>query len=46
MVTKKEWKDKLGVWDQWIHTTMCKTDKQQGPTIEHKELYSVSCNNL
>ena len=25
-------RDKLGVWDQQIHTTIYKTDKQQGPT--------------
>ena len=32
---KKTWgeEDKLGVWDQQIHTTTYKTDKWQGPTI-------------
>ena len=35
-----------GVWDQQIHTTIYKTDKQQGPTVWHRELYSVSFNNL
>ena len=39
-------KDKLGVWNQQIQTTIYKRDKQQGPTVEHRELYSVSCNNL
>ena len=39
-------KDKLGVWDQQIQTTTYKTDKQQGPTAWHRELYSISCNNL
>ena len=29
---KRGWKDKLGVWDQQIQTTIYKTDKQQGPT--------------
>ena len=47
LVTKGErgWgKDKLGVWDQQIQTTICKINKQQGPTVQHKELYSISCN--
>lgn len=25
--------DKLGVWDYHIHTTVCRIDKQQGPTV-------------
>ena len=30
---EKGWKrDKLGVWDQQIHTAVYKTDKQQSPT--------------
>ena len=36
MVTKgeKAWeRDKLGVWDQQIQTTIYKIDKQQGTTI-------------
>ena len=34
MVTKWErGRDKLGVWDQQIQTTIYKTDKQQGPTV-------------
>ena len=34
MVTKGEWqgKDKLGVWEQHIHT-IYKIDKQEGPTV-------------
>ena len=36
-------RDKLGVWDQQIQTTVDKIDKQQGPTVQHKELYSISC---
>ena len=52
MVTKGErWgqgggEDKLGVWDSQIQTTTHKIDKQQGFTVEHRELYSKSCNNL
>ena len=37
-------RDKLRVWDQQIQTTMYKIHKQQGPTAQHRELYSVSCN--
>ena len=35
MVTKGDmWgRDKWRVWDSHIHTTIYKTDKQQGPTI-------------
>ena len=33
-------------WDQDTHTTLCKTDKQQGPTVQHRERHSVFCNNL
>ena len=39
-------RDKLGVWGQQIHTTVYKIDKQQGPTVQHRELYSISYNNL
>ena len=35
---------KLGVWHQQIKTTIYKVDKQQSPTVQHRELYSVSCN--
>ena len=30
---KVERRDKLGSWEQHIHTTIHKIDKQQGPTI-------------
>ena len=48
MVTKMEIRggDKLGVWDQQIQAAIDKTDKQQGPTVQHRELYSVYYNNL
>ena len=39
-------RDKLGDWDWHIHTTIYKIDNQQGPTVEHRELYSIFCNNL
>ena len=38
-------RDKLGVWDQQIHTVY-KIDKQQGPTVQHRELYSIFYNKL
>ena len=47
MVTKGEmgWeRDKLGVWYQQIKTTIYKIDRQYGPTVQHMELYSISCN--
>ena len=28
-----------------IYILLHKTDKKQGPTVEHRELYSLSCNN-
>ena len=43
---KGKGKDKLGVWDQQIQSTTYKIDKHQGPIIWHRELYSMSCNNL
>ena len=39
-------RDKLGGWDEQIHTTTYKIGKQQGPAVEHRELYSTSCTNL
>ena len=46
MVTKEErgLGDKLGVWDQQIQTTVYNIEKQQDPTVQHRELYTVSCN--
>ena len=38
--------DKLGVWDQQIQTTIYKTDKQESPTVQHRELYQIFCNKL
>ena len=31
------WGARGGVWDQQIQTTVYKIDKQQGPTVEHRE---------
>ena len=33
----------LGVWDQQMQTGIYRMAKQQGPTIEHRELHSISC---
>ena len=35
----------FGVWDWHIHIAVFKTDNQ-GPTVQHRELCSVFCNNL
>ena len=42
----KAGRDKLGVWDEQIQTTIYKVDKKQGHTLQHRELYSISCNKL
>ena len=42
---EREWTmAKLTVWDQQIQTTVYKADRQQGSTIQFRELYSVSQN--
>ena len=33
---------RLGVWNQQMQTIIYRMDKQQGPTVEHRELYSVA----
>ena len=33
---------KLGVWDEQIQNTMCETNKQQGATVQHREIYLIS----
>ena len=33
-------RDGLGVWDQQMQTSIQRMDK--GPTVQHRELYSVS----
>ena len=37
--------NRLGVWDWHVHTAIFKTDNQQGPAVEHRELCSILCNN-
>ena len=41
----KEGRDKLVVLHQ-THTLLYKIDKQQGPTVQHRELDTVSYNKL
>ena len=36
-------RDGLGVWDQQMQTTIYRMGKQQGPTVQHRELYLKSC---
>lgn len=36
----------LGVWDVQIQIAVYKTDKGQGPAVLHRELYSVSRNDV
>ena len=38
--------DKSGVWNQQNQTTIYKIDQQQVPTVQHRELYSISSNKL
>ena len=49
MFTKMEtlWgRDKSEAWDKHIHTTIYKTDNQQGLTVYYRKLYSVFCDDL
>ena len=44
MATKRgsvEREDKLGIWDQHIHTTINKIDNQQGPTVKNGILFNI-----
>ena len=35
-------RDGLGVWDEQMQTIIYRMDKQQGPTVWHRELHSIS----
>ena len=39
-------RDKSGAWDEHTHATLYKIDNQQGPTVLHRELYLIFCDNL
>lgn len=47
MVTKGEREDgdKLGVWDEQVHTIMPKIGNQQEFTMLHREIYLIFYNN-
>ena len=32
-----------GVWDQQIRIIIYRMDKQQGPNVQHREVYPLSC---
>lgn len=36
----------MGALDCHVHMTLYKTDNQQEPTAEHRELYSAFCGGL
>ena len=36
-------RDGVGVWGQQMQTSIYRMDKQQGPTVQHRELYLISC---
>ena len=36
-------REELGIWDQQIQNITYRQDKHQGPTLLHRELYSLSC---
>ena len=39
-------RDSWGIWDQYVHSAVSKMDNQQGPTVQHGELCSLSCGGL
>ena len=42
-VIPQKHKGLLGFWDQQMQTITRRMDKQQGPTLQHRELHSISC---
>ena len=44
MIAKGAGRDGVGVGDSQMQTVLCRMDKQQGPTVEHREPYPISCN--
>ena len=36
-------RDGLGIWGWQMQTITSRMDKQQGPNVQHRELYSISC---
>ena len=42
---EKRGRARSAVWDRHVYTTIFKIDNQQGPTVQHRELGSIFCNN-
>ena len=41
------WKrDEPGAWDQQMQTGIYRTGRQQGPAVQHREIYSISCEKI
>ena len=36
-------KEGLGAWGQQMETSIYRTEKQQGPSVQNRELYSMPC---
>ena len=45
-VTRREGLGRGGINLEFIHILLYKIDNQQGPTVLHKELFSIFCDNL
>ena len=44
---QKEWREEReGVWDLHEYSAIFKIDSQQGPTVQHRELFSALCGRL
>ena len=39
----QEGKEGLGAWGQQMETSIYRIEKQQGPSVQHREQYSISC---
>ena len=39
-------RDNLGGWNQHRHPYIQKAGNQEGPTVQHRKLYSIHCNDL
>ena len=38
--------DGAGVWGWQMQTATFRMDKQQGPNVQHRKLYSISCEDM
>ena len=41
-----EYSNFTSIFKKHMHTIIYKIENQQGPTVKHKKLYSILCNNL